>query len=314
MTQQSTSVWGSNGFKNAISLGTLVLSIVTAVFAIQARDQAAQAKAAATTLEQELDRNRHASALTHQSLPFLEKMRSADRQEAETACLIVVSMRDVQFETTERHDIGDLLDRMLDANIFDAAGLCALISQENAGFAQRVAVVQTELSATDDIADTKQEAETKVIADLAVEAQASQTVEPSSVAGRDTIGTYHAVMASYQSQNCALAQGAATAFSTVFESALSGKDPSLGLTQRKVSIYRTTLSDHYAVVIDMGDDQNAASRWAEWLRVQGVEAAQRVADKTTTSRFDSPNIQYLTGAFVQKNRGWYLDAQCLPKS
>jgi len=305
---------GSETFKGLTGFLALILSATAAFFAYssdqQAADAASKAQALAektsetdlalkqidqnlVQLSQDLDRTRFAAELTSQSLPYLERMVSGDTGSG-SACHVVVSLSRIQIETTRRSEVSDLLYQLLDSGTVDAGGVCTVLA-DDARFAELVAAKLAELVPVETATETDiQTAEEEVLASLKdVGAQTGDT---------QNVGEWHAVMASYRTNNCALAQEAARAFHETFGASLPAKGG-------RITIARTSISDHFAVTIDTGADKAAAEAWATVLRDAGRAAEKRISDGEAMP-FDRTNLRYLTGAFVQENRGWSVDPSC----
>lgn len=303
-TSPKPSFFASNAFKNVIAFLAFSASTLAAIFSYHAGQEAARATEAARqaeirlrAIDQAIDRDRLASSLMSESLPYLERMRSDPPQSALRACHVVVGLATFQSEATNRSDIHELAQTLLDESATDPSGLCAL-AFDQAEFAALVATRQEQLireaGNTDvEIDDFATQAEADIVSELLNDA-----AEPLA----DEIGTYHAILASYRSENCQLALEAANVFETIFNNELAQNEQS-------ISVYRTTISDHYAVVIDNGDSQTDASDWVRRLRDEG-ESAQARIDNGTPESWDTSNTRFLTGAFVQENRGWVIDPSC----
>ena len=78
---------------------------------------------------------------------------------------------------------------------------------------------------------------------------------------------------------------------------------------KHISIYRTTISDHYAVV-DMGDNRAEAVNLVSFFKQAGNQAENRIQKNLPLEDHDRSNTRFLTGSFVQENRGWYVDPKC----
>jgi len=113
--------------------------------------------------------------------------------------------------------------------------------------------------------------------------------------GLDRIGKWHAVLSSYRTSSCQLALDAAERFTAALET--------------DVVVYRTTISNHYAVVIDAGDKKALADEWVSNARAVGQDAVQRIQNGEANN-VDKWNLQYLVQAFAQENKGWILDDAC----
>jgi hypothetical protein len=112
---------------------------------------------------------------------------------------------------------------------------------------------------------------------------------------REEPGQWHAVLASYRLDNCEFAKSAVDVLSRELE--------------EPVAIYRTRISGHYAVTVDLEDDRPSAQAVVHKARTIGNEAAARMANGTASPE-DLQNLRYLTDAFVQQNRGWRVDPDC----
>ena len=108
--------------------------------------------------------------------------------------------------------------------------------------------------------------------------------------GPPEIGTWHALIASYDvtDSGCRSAREDVGEFSQL----LSGQ----GLNGLFLYIARTQISNNYAVTVDAGSDRTLAQRVSRIIRARSAESADG-----------------RTGAdsFVQGNRDWYIDDDCV---
>ncbi len=295
---------GSDTFRNTVAFLVLASSATAAYFSFKANDEAAEAARLAREadrqlkiIDQALDRDELATTLMSESLPYFEKMKSSDPDEAVSACHVIVILSTFQIEATQRRHIHDLALRISDEGVVDPSGLCRE-AQSKSEFAARVAE-QEKIVANEDVSADIAKLEIRAMAEKAVlsdlEVATSENVP-------NSIGKFHAVMASYQANNCKLAQTSARVFSEAFHDQLQEDG-------KAVSIYLTTISNHYAVVIDSDDRRSVANEWVRFLREKGLEAEDRIK-RGNALRVDRENIRYLTGAFLQENRGWVIDPNC----
>jgi len=103
------------------------------------------------------------------------------------------------------------------------------------------------------------------------------------------LGRWHALIASYDAtpSGCELAKSDVSEFARLL--AGSGFD---GLT---LQVVKTSLSNHYAVSVDTGDDSAKARQVSQAIR----EASSKAYDGRTGR-----------DSFVQDNRGWAVDPTC----
>lgn len=287
-------------FKNILAGLSLIVSAFAAVFAYRADVSTRELDERLGNAQVALSTERFANELLEMSMPYLKDMRHEDDNVAQDACFVVVELSSLQIgktaalgENNTRRDIESILQSIWAGDSTNRYALCLNKRTEqetlivNTGVRDRIAEAlnQGQMSAE----------EAKVFAESEIDA----TLQISQTAG---VGQWHAVMASYQSQNCALAQTAAAVFQQEFKDALAAQN-------RIVSIFRTSISDHYAVTIDTGNDKALASAWVSDMKSLGQAATQRLSAGTGTAR-DSQNLRFLTGAFVQEDRGWSIDDAC----
>lgn len=113
---------------------------------------------------------------------------------------------------------------------------------------------------------------------------------PAAVEGRDEIGAWHAVIASYDAtpRGCNFARRDVAGFAERLGAA--------GMERRHVAVYRTAISNHYVVTVDFGDDRAGAEA--------GSRAVRRAAPDDGTG----------ADSYVQGNRGWTVDADACETS
>jgi hypothetical protein len=76
-----------------------------------------------------------------------------------------------------------------------------------------------------------------------------------------------------------------------------------------IGIYRTVISGLYAVSVDAGDNRSLALDIVQQARTVGEEAIARI-EKGVRDDVDEYDLKHLSGAFIQVNKGWYVDKMC----
>jgi hypothetical protein len=141
-------------------------------------------------------------------------------------------------------------------------------------------------------AECRQQGEDLIAATMSSEAveaaSATQQTTATTPEGPSTIGAWHAVIASYDvtQRGCDDAEADVSAFKSLLVS-----DQFVGAT---LGVYKTALSNVYAVSVDFGDDKTRARNAVQAIREIG-------AQRPTKEGADS---------FVQQNRGWSVDTAC----
>lgn len=135
---------------------------------------------------------------------------------------------------------------------------------------------------------------TLALCDVANESTELEPIEANIAS--DAIGKYHAVLASYEPQSCKLAQ-------------ISAERLAIALN-RPVKIFRTSISNHYAVTVDAGDDKKEAQNIVNEAVTLGNDAVEKIKNGGRITLAERENIRFLTGAFRQENKGWYIDEDC----
>lgn len=290
----------TDGFKNLVQAASLGVTIIATLVSAAAWVVVYYNNREIDGLKLALEKDRLATDLLSESLPFFEKMYSTKSSVASTACHVTAQLALVQSEKTARSEIGVIRGRVLESGYNFDVGLCEQ-STETAILSAQVTAKAEELAekpgTAADGGNIFERAE-KAVLD---EAKRSAAVDTSHE--ETSIGRFHAVMASYQLQNCHKAQEAAKLFNDLFKNQLATGG-------YEVSVFRTTISNHYAVSVDAGDSESSARGLAGFFRAEGREAEERIATGNVED-FDRSNVKFLTGSFVQESKGWLIDSDCL---